>query len=46
LNFFPQVVEKMLKYHISCQSVLWEPSCSIRREGQRGRCDDASSRLS
>jgi hypothetical protein len=32
--------KKILKYEVSCKSILWEPSCSIRTDGQaEGRSD-------
>ena len=32
LKFSRQIFEKMRKYQISCKSVQWEPSCSMRTE--------------
>jgi len=37
---------KILKYQISLKSVQWEPSCSMRTDGQKDRHDEANSRFS
>jgi hypothetical protein len=37
---------KILKYQISRKSVQWEPSCSMRTDGQTDRRDEANSRFS
>ena len=42
---FVNIFEKVLKYRISCKSVQWEPSCSMRTDGWTGRHDEANSRF-
>jgi hypothetical protein len=37
---------KIFKYQISLKSLSWEPSCSIRTDGQTGRHDEAIGRFS
>jgi len=34
LELSGQILEKILKYHISKKSVQWEPSCSMRTDGR------------
>ena len=34
LNFLDRFWKKIFKYQISCQSVQWEPSCSMRTDGR------------
>jgi hypothetical protein len=34
LEFCRQCFEQLLKYHMSWKSVQWEPSCSMRTDGQ------------
>ena len=35
-DFCRQIFRKILEYQISLKSVLWEPSCSMRTDGQIG----------
>jgi len=44
-NFVANIFENMLKYQISCKSVHWEPSCSMRTDGWTDRHDEANSRF-
>ena len=37
--------QKIPKYQISWKSVQWEPSCSMRTDGRRGRHGEANSRF-
>jgi len=41
-----QGFREVLKYQVSWKSVLWEPSCSMRMDGQTDRNDSANSRFS
>jgi len=34
LEFSQQILDKSTKYQISCKSVQWKPSCSIRTDRQ------------
>jgi hypothetical protein len=34
LDFYRQILEKLLKYQISWKSVQWEPSCSMWTDNQ------------
>jgi hypothetical protein len=34
IEFSRKIFEKIIKYQISCQSVQWEPSCSMWIDGQ------------
>ena len=36
LEYFQHFFEKIIKYRISLKSVQWEPSCSMRTDGQTG----------
>ena len=45
-TFIETDFRKMLKYHISRKSFQWEPSCSMRTDGQTDRHDEADSRFS
>jgi len=43
---FSTYFRKIFKYSFSGKSVQWEPSCSVRTDGQTDRHDEANSRFS
>jgi hypothetical protein len=46
LEFSRQIFEKYSNNHISWKSIQWEPSCTMRAEGQMGRHNEANCHFS